>query len=93
MNKLRENELVKRYIDLFFENEKLAVKKGNLYRELKLKEYDTCNHIWIISKKEFDVFEGRSFRSYGCVKCGLNQANGFSRLLYDVECDEIMCEY
>ena len=71
LNNLKENELVKRYIELLEQKSSLYIQQERLYVELKNKEYENCNHIWITSKIDRDYMEGRSYCYEGCIKCGL----------------------
>lgn len=73
IGELRENFIVKRYLELIETNETLLNEKKELIRELRLKEFNSCQHLWIITKSDHDYIEGRTEKFYGCVKCGLNQ--------------------
>ncbi len=55
----------KEYYDLFF-------KKEDLYKNIKIKKYDKCKHITVISRIDYDRFEGRKYVNRGCIKCGLD---------------------
>ena len=56
-----------RYISLCVEQDDSVVYE-------KMQEYETCNHIVVLCELEYDRYEGRSYKTYGCIKCGLNQA-------------------
>ena len=43
-------------------------------RNLKFEEYSNCQHILVCTKYEYDGYEGRTYRSYGCIKCGLDES-------------------
>lgn len=74
LKKLRESKIIKRYFELSSRNEELLSQQNNLIREIKMNEYKKCNHIFIMTKYNYDYsFEGRSEKFYGCVKCGLNE--------------------
>lgn len=70
---LEENEKVKKYLKLCSERDKLANKQENLYKQIKIEEYSSCNHIWVNILHESDCCEGRSYNYCGCVKCGLDK--------------------
>lgn len=71
--KLRENEAVKRYIDLSNQNEGIDKQLNDLFLRIKKDEYSSCNHIWVKVLHESDNREGRSYEYFGCMKCGLDQ--------------------
>lgn len=72
MNQLREDDRVKKYIELQSKNETLYNEQIALYQELKKEEYSSCNHILVYSEIDYDRYEGRSYKSCGCIKCGLD---------------------
>ncbi len=41
---------------------------------MKQQNYETCNHILVYSKIEYDRYEGRTYKSRGCIKCGLDNS-------------------
>ena len=73
INELKKNEVIKRFYELQNKNIKLANEQITLYKKLKVKEYDSCNHIWVNTLHDYDSCEGRSDDYYGCIKCGLDQ--------------------
>ena len=72
LNQLREDDRVKRYIELQSKNETLYNEQIALYQELKKEEYSSCNHILVYSEIDYDRYEGRSYKRCGCIKCGLD---------------------
>ena len=50
LNQLREDDRVKRYIELQSKNETLYNEQIALYQELKKEEYSSCNHILVYSE-------------------------------------------
>ena len=72
MDLLEKDDKVKRYLELKEEIDDLYNKKLEAYKDVKFEEYDSCNHKFIYSKIEIDRYEGRSYKSCGCIKCGLN---------------------
>ena len=41
---------------------------------MKEQEYDSCSHVLVFSKIEHDRWEGRTYKSSGCMKCGLDNS-------------------
>lgn len=73
INVLSENETVKEYFSLRQQNDELAREQNNLYKQIKVGEYSSCNHIWVNTLHDYDSWEGRSYNYHGCVKCGLDK--------------------
>lgn len=74
LKKLRESKIIKKYFDLSSRNDELLSQQKKLIREIKTNEYKKCNHIFIMTRYNYDYsFEGLSEKFYGCVKCGLNE--------------------
>ena len=71
---LRENEAVKRYFSLIDQNKNLCSKQLELYQGIKQEEYKSCEHILVHSKIDYDRYEGRTYKSCGCIKCGLDNS-------------------
>ncbi len=71
---LRENEAVKRYLSLIDQNKDLHNKQLELYQGIKQEEYKSCEHILVYSKIDYDRYEGRTYKSCGCIKCGLDNS-------------------
>lgn len=59
---LSATEEVKRYNLLRYKKGYLIEKRDSLYKEMKIKQFETCNHIWI-SNKDYGKY---------CIKCNLN---------------------
>lgn len=74
LKQLENDELVKRYLELKKENYNLYDKQLRLYGSIKKEEYDECKHILVYSKIDYDRYEGRTYRSCGCIKCGLDNS-------------------
>ncbi len=92
MKTLEKNEILKRYFDLKEKNEILSNDQFSLFRDIKMEEYATCNHILVYSKIDYDRYEGRSYESCGCIKCGLDNSvlnesrdclSGTQKIMYD----------
>lgn len=73
INELADNEKVKTYFRLCNQNNQLAEQQKDLYKQIKVEEYSSCNHIWVTTLHDYDSFEGRSYNYCGCMKCGLDQ--------------------
>lgn len=41
---------------------------------MKNEEYKCCEHILVYSEIDYDRYEGRTHRSCGCIKCGLDNS-------------------
>lgn len=74
IKKCEEDETVIRYNELKKQNEDLYKQQRYLYKAMKEEEYSTCKHILVYSKIDYDGFEGRSDKSCGCIKCGLDNS-------------------
>lgn len=74
IKQLEEIETVKRHSELQRQNEDLYNKQLSLYEAIKQEEYASCNHILVYSKIDSDRYEGRTYKSCGCIKCGLDNS-------------------
>lgn len=90
---LKTNEKVKRYLKLKEEISDLDNKRLEAYKDVKYQEYDSCNHRFIYFKIEHDRYEGRSYRSCGCIKCGLNTEAAYLRRDWLPYTQQIMHDY
>ncbi len=93
LNQLREDDRVKRYIELQSKNETLYNEQIALYQELKKEEYSSCNHILVYSEIDYDRYEGRSYKSCGCIKCGLDGSVSSQSREYLPFSQKIMYDY
>lgn len=73
INELEDDAKIKTYFRLCSQNNQLAEQQKELYKQVKVEEYSSCNHIWVTTLHDYDSFEGRSYNYCGCVKCGLDQ--------------------
>lgn len=73
IKQIEEKSIIKRYLELKQKNKYLLDKQKKLIKEMKIKEFDCCEHLWITTKVDHDYIEGRSQIFRGCIKCGLNQ--------------------
>lgn len=101
INKLKNNEIVKKYFDLCSCNEKLIIQQNELEKQIKFRKYSSCNHILVTTLREYDDLECRSYDYQGCIKCGLDTSilllncnlkylTSEQRIMYDYMKD---CEY
>ncbi len=70
---LKQEPTVKKYLELQESQSTLVKECNKLYEEIKSKEFASCNHVWIVTSIDSDPHEGRSYRNYGCIKCGLSE--------------------
>lgn len=73
IEKLRDNDIVKKYFELCKQSSNLALQQKELYVDIKSDEYLGCNHIWVTTLKDYDSYEGRTQTYCGCIKCGLDE--------------------
>lgn len=71
---IENSEDVIKYLDLILENKDLDTKKATLFQDVQIKKYDSCAHILVYTKIEHDRVEGRTYKSCGCIKCGLDNS-------------------
>ncbi len=92
MQLLGKIEEVKRYLELEKQNQSLYDQQLRLYRDVKMQEYSSCNHILVYSQIDYDRYEGRTHTSCGCIKCGLDNSvlngsrdwlTGTQKIMYD----------
>lgn len=84
---LEKNDMVKRYLKLKDKEEQLDKKRESAYEEYVLNTYSNCKHVIMMSHYECDYMEGRSYRYYGCIKCGLDSKIYSDNLHYDLDLD------
>ena len=82
INDLEEDETVKKYIELHSKNKELETQQKDLYKQIKVGEYSSCNHIWVHVLHDYDSLEGRSYDYHGCIKCGLDNSVLFLKQNY-----------
>ena len=82
INLLKNNIFFKSFFELIDEKSKIKFELANLYIKIKTNEFSTCKHVLILTRVDHDYMEGRTYRYYGCIKCGLDQSvlsDNFSR--------------
>ena len=71
---LKETDIIKEYNKLIDENDKLYNDENKLYKELKVDEYENCDHVLVNSYVDCEEgYGGRTIRYKGCIKCGCNE--------------------
>ena len=90
---LEENDVVKKYFELKKQNEILYEKQLTLYKEMKNEEYECCEHVLVYSEIDYDRYEGRTYRSRGCIKCGLDNSVSKQRREWLSFYQKIMYDY
>ena len=73
IRRLKQYKTVKRYLELEEESKIINKDLNNLYKKILYERYSNCNHILVMSDYDYDSYEGRSYRYYGCIKCGLDE--------------------
>lgn len=79
INVLEQDDKVKKYFELCDLRDKLVDKQKELYNQIKINEYLSCNHIWV---RTFIDYE-KNKRYCGCIKCGLNQVVFYLNKLFN----------
>ena len=72
IQEMQEQEAVKKYMELQKQKNSLVEQCNDLYRKIKMEEYESCQHILIKDPVEVGRV-GRYFGQpyFGCIKCGL----------------------
>ncbi len=70
---LEESEVVKRYLTLQEQREKIYKEENDLYRKLRIEQFDLCDHILVYTETVSEDYGGHTYRRKGCMKCGLNE--------------------
>lgn len=73
IEELKNNDIIKKYFNLCEKNNQLEKKEKDLYKQIKIGEYSSCDHIWVKAFPYYDSKDGRSYDYHGCIKCGLDQ--------------------
>ena len=72
LKELMETEPLKKYFELRNKSEELLRKRNKLIEKKRINEFNNCEHLLVITRYDYDSYEGRSEKYYGCIKCGLN---------------------
>ena len=70
--RLENTDLIKQYLELLHQNQKLLQKQKELYKKIKTEEYSSCDHLWIETITDYNFLK-TPFHYCSCVKCGLDQ--------------------
>lgn len=92
IKELKENEFVKRYLESTKKNNELYDEQTKLWKDLKMEEYKSCEHLTICTRIDYDRYEGRSHKYYGCVKCKLD-TSVYDRVQHLTLQEKIMYNY
>ena len=71
LEELSQSEVLKRYFELTKRDDKLLLEQKKVVAEIRNHEYECCDHVLVMTSKDYDTYEGRSQKYYGCIKCGL----------------------
>jgi len=93
IKQIEETDIVKQYNSLKEQNTELVEKISNLSKKIKIDEYNCCKHILVYSKIDHDRIEGRTYKSHGCIKCGLDNSILDSRREFLPLTKQIMYDY
>ena len=72
IKELEKDNNVKKYLESTKKNTELFEEQMLVYQNLKMEEYESCEHLMICTRIDYDRIEGRSNRYYGCIKCKLD---------------------
>lgn len=72
IKELKKDPIIQKYLLLQEQSDALYKEEKDLYYTYKNEEYNSCNHIFILSKSFYDNADGSSYRKCGCIKCGLD---------------------
>lgn len=75
IDELEKDAKVEKYKELIELREVLRKHNEMLYGNIKLQEYNECNHVLVTTSVENSIdYECRSRAYYGCIKCGLDES-------------------
>ena len=73
LEELSQSEVLKRYFELTKRDDKLSLEQEKIITEIRNHEYGCCDHVLVMTSQDYDTYEGRSQKYYGCIKCGLTE--------------------
>ena len=73
--KLKNCKELQELNELQDENKLLRMQRARLFRNIKISDYGECKHYLITTEVYNDFIEGRGYRRFGCIKCGLDESN------------------
>lgn len=66
--------IIRQYNEFTEKNRQLYQRQNDLYGKVKQEEFASCNHILVYTQIDYDRYEGRTYKSRGCIKCGLDDS-------------------
>ena len=69
---LAQHEIIKSYLNINEEIANLSQQLEVITKKINFNKWNSCNHMWFITKRTFDSGEGRSYDYCSCVKCNLS---------------------
>ena len=63
---------VQNFLKLQKEIKKLQEQMQKIEKAINNQNWSTCKHIWLITKRNYDSGEGRTYNYCSCLKCGLS---------------------
>lgn len=87
LNVLQKHHIIREYNELKAANSDLLREQKELTSLMKIKEYETCNHILVNTYQDWEC------SYYGCIKCGLHEDvlitfDNNDNLMYDFLADQ-----
>lgn len=72
MSKLEEDVKVKRYLKLEKDLDEINENYEEVSYQHIITKCECCDHLFVVSGREDDYYEGRTYFEYGCLKCGID---------------------
>ncbi len=69
---MQSMESTQKYLELQKKKGNLEEEYNQLYKEVKMEEYDSCEHILVIDAETTGYFDQNLHHCFGCIKCGLD---------------------
>ncbi len=66
---MQQQEIIKKYLELQKQKDNLEDEYNQLYKEVKMEEYKSCQHILVTDTVAGSGFNYQQY--FGCIKCGL----------------------
>ena len=90
LKKLKNDDKVKEYLKLQSDLDDVENDYNRTYVNYVYKKCECCKHLYVVSERMYDAYEGRTSYDYGCLKCGIDTH------IYDLHAtleDEIYLKY
>ena len=72
MSILEEDTKVKRYLKLGKDLDEINDNYDELSYQHVITKCESCDHLFVVSGREDDYYEGRTCFEFGCLKCGID---------------------